>query len=135
VVGGPPADAGVAGTVIRTVPQGVPRPMSATFLEIILDRLAPLGEVTSRPLFGGHGIYWSETIFAILFEGRLYLKVDDESKAAFEARDMGPFRPNDRQTLKSYYEVPPEVLDDAEALLSWAGEAIRAAQESQGPVA
>ena len=48
---------------------------------------------------------------------------------------MGPFRPNERQTLKSYYEVPPEVLDDPEALLSWAGEAIRAGQESQGPVA
>ena len=77
VVGGPPADAVVAGTVSRTVPQGVPRPMSATFLEIILDRLAPLGEVTSRPLFGGHGLYWRGTIFGILFGDRLYLKVDD----------------------------------------------------------
>ena len=36
------------------------------------------------------------------------------------ARGMGPFRPNDRQTLKSYFEVPPEVLADPEALLSWA---------------
>ena len=133
MVGGPPADAGVAGTVIRTVPQGVPRPMSATFLEIILDRLAPLGEIAIRPLFGGHGFYWRDVIFAILFEGRLYLKVDDESKAAFEARDMGPFRPNDRQTLKSYFEVPPDVLTDPEALLSWAGEAIRAGQSSDSP--
>ena len=46
---------------------------------------------------------------------------------------MGPFRPNERQTLKSYYEVPPEVLDDPEALLSWAGEAIRAGQSSESP--
>jgi TfoX/Sxy family transcriptional regulator of competence genes len=36
-----------------------------------------------------------------------------------------------RQTLKSYYEVPPEVLDDREALLSWARQAIRARQDSQ----
>ena len=43
---------------------------------------------------------------------------------------MGPFRPNERQTIKSYYEVPPEVLADPEALISWAGEAIRAAQSS-----
>jgi DNA transformation protein and related proteins len=46
---------------------------------------------------------------------------------------MGPFRPNERQTLKSYYEVPPEVLDDPEALLSWAGEAIRAGRSSERP--
>ena len=101
----------------------------------ILEQLAVLGEVTSRPMFGGHGFYWRGVIFAIAHGDWLYLKVDDRSRPAFEARGMGPFRPNERQTLKSYYEVPPEVLSDPEALLSWAGEAIRAAQESQGPVA
>jgi len=30
-----------------------------------------------------------------------------------------------------YYEVPPEILDDPEALLSWAREAIRVGQESR----
>jgi DNA transformation protein and related proteins len=101
----------------------------------ILDRLASLGEVTSRPMFGGHGFYWRGVIFAISYRERLYLKVNDQSRPAFEALGMGPFRPNDRQTLKSYYEVPQIVLDDTEELLAWAGEAIRAAQESQGPVA
>lgn len=99
------------------------------FEEQVLDRLAPLGEVTARPLFGGHGLYWGETIFAIVFGGRLYLKADERSKYDFTTRGMGPFRPNERQTLKSYYEVPPEVLDDPEALLSWAGEAILAGQD------
>ena len=94
----------------------------------LIDRLSPLGEVTARPLFGGHGFYWRETIFAILYRGRLYLKVDEDSKGDFLARGMGPFRPNERQTLKSYYEVPPEVLAAPEALVSWAGEAIRAGQ-------
>ncbi len=102
--------------------------------EEVLDRLAALGEVTSRPLFGGHGIYWGDTIFAIAFSGKLYLKVDEGSKGDYLARGMGPFRPNERQTLKSYYEVPPEVLADPEALLSWAREAIRAGMDSQTPV-
>jgi DNA transformation protein len=99
----------------------------------MLDRLSELGETTSRPMFGGHGIYWNDVIFGILFRGQLYLKVDEESKGEYLARGMGPFRPNERQTLKSYYEVPPEVLADREALLSWAGEAIRAGQDSQDP--
>jgi DNA transformation protein len=46
---------------------------------------------------------------------------------------MGPFRPNEQQTLRSYYEVPQEVLNDAESFVSWAREAIRAGQASQGP--
>ena len=57
--------------------------------------------------------------------------MDERSKGDYLARGMGPFRPNERQTFKSYYEVPPEVLADPEALLSWAGEAIRAGQGSR----
>ncbi len=45
---------------------------------------------------------------------------------------MGPLHPNKRQILKSYDGEPPEVLADSEALLSWAGEAMRAGRSSQG---
>jgi DNA transformation protein len=102
------------------------------FEDRVHDRLAALGEVTSRPMFGGLSFYWRETIFGILFRDRLYFKVDDRSKGDYLARGMGPFRPNERQTLRSYYEVPTDVLADPEALLSWAGEAVRAGQESSG---
>ena len=96
----------------------------------MLDRLSELGEITSRPMFGGHGIYWNDVIFGILFRGRLYLKVDEESKGDYLDGGMGPFRPNERQTLTAYYEVPSDAVDDREALLSWAQEAIRAGQSS-----
>lgn len=99
----------------------------------IIDRLSGLGGISSRSMFGGHGLYRGGPIFGILFEGKLYLKVDEESKPNFVSRGMDPFRPNERQTLKSYYEVPPDVLADPEALLSWAGDAIRAAQSSTEP--
>jgi DNA transformation protein len=99
-------------------------------LHEILDRLAGLGDVTGRALFGGHGLYWRETIFGILFRNRLYLKADDHSKADFVSRGMGPFRPNDRQTLKSYHEVPAGFGADPKALLSWVREATWAAQPS-----
>jgi DNA transformation protein and related proteins len=97
-------------------------------IERIPEDLVSLGDITSRAMFAGHGLYWHGTIFGIVFQDRLYLKVDDRSRDDYLARGMGPLRPNERQTLKSYYEVPPDVLDDREALLSWAREAIRAAQ-------
>jgi DNA transformation protein and related proteins len=99
-------------------------------LERIKADLRDLGGITSRPMFGGHGIYWNGVRFGVLYRGRLYFKVSGESKEDYLARGMGPFRPNERQTSKSYYEVPQDVLDDQEAFLSWASQAIRAGQES-----
>ncbi len=98
----------------------------------ILERLATLGDITARPMFGGQGLYWGETIFGIVYRDKLYFKVGEDTKPDYLARGMEPFRPNERQTLKFYYEVPPEVIADPEALLSWAREAIRAGQVSQG---
>jgi DNA transformation protein len=101
-----------------------------TFKDRVFDQLSGLGGITSRPMFGGWGIYWEAVIFAILFGDQLYFKVDEQSKSEYVAKGMAPFHPNERQTLKSYYEVPSDVLDDIEALLSWAREAIRAGQSS-----
>ena len=99
-----------------------------TFKDQVLDRLAALSEVTSRAMFGGHGIYWRGVIFGIIFQERLYLKVDEGSRGDYLARGMGAFRPNERQTLRSYYEVPSEVAADGEELVSCVKEAIRVAQ-------
>jgi DNA transformation protein len=72
-------------------------------------------------------------IFGMVFRERPYFKVDDQTKGEYVSRGMGLFRPNERQILKSYYEVPPEVLHDREVLLSWAREAIRVGQDSLRP--
>jgi DNA transformation protein len=100
------------------------------FMDRMMDCLSELGDLTVRPMFGGYGLYCREAIFGIMHRERLYLKVDDQSRGDFLSRGMGPFRPNERQTLKAYYEVPPDILDDAEALTSWVREAIRAGMAS-----
>jgi DNA transformation protein len=38
---------------------------------------------------------------------------------------MKPFRPNAKQTLKSYYQVPVDIIEDADELREWAEKAIR----------
>jgi DNA transformation protein len=37
---------------------------------------------------------------------------------------MKPFRPNPRQTLKTYYELPVDVMEDRDQLKHWARRAI-----------
>ncbi|WP_435022275.1 TfoX/Sxy family protein [Tundrisphaera sp. TA3] len=53
-----------------------------------MDRLAP-GGGHGPALVRGHAFYWRETIFAIVFGGRLYLKIDEGSKGDYLARGMG----------------------------------------------
>jgi hypothetical protein len=45
---------------------------------------------------------------------------------------MKPFHPNAKQTLKSYYQVPVEILEDADELCERAKTAIDWQRESSG---
>lgn len=99
---------------------------------LLLD-LARLGTVLARKMFGGVGIYYNDVFFAILYRGRLYFKVDDANRPAYEAAGMGPFRPfpDKSTTMRSYYEVPVAVQADAAALQAWARQAIQAARRDK----
>lgn len=91
------------------------------FAEFVRDQLRGLqGELELRRMFGGHGLYRDGVFFAILMDGRMYLKTTDATRGRFVSRGMGPFRPSERQTLKTYYEVPADVLESPAELVEWA---------------
>jgi DNA transformation protein len=92
------------------------------FKDFVLDQLADLRGLTCRTMFGGHGLYQRTTFFGIIHKGRLYFKVTPETIRRYTDQGMKPFRPNAKQTLKSFYEVPIDVLEDTEQLASWAVE-------------
>jgi DNA transformation protein len=103
--------------------------VSETYLGFVIDQLAGVGRVRSKRMFGGVGLYADEMFFALLDDNSLYFKVDDTNRGDFEARGMGPFRPfRDKPELAmGYYEVPAEVIDEAEELITWARKAMRVA--------
>lgn len=94
------------------------------FKDFILDQLADLQNVTTRAMFGGYGLYHGVTFFGIIHSSRVYFKVSPRTVARYKDQGMKPFRPNAKQTLKSFYEVPIDVLEDTEALTQWATEAV-----------
>lgn len=93
---------------------------SDSFKDFVLDQLGELRGVTCRAMFGGYGLYRGGTFFGIIHKGRLYFKTDETTRKDYNERGMKPFRPNAKQRLKTYYEVPVEVIEDAEALGGWA---------------
>jgi DNA transformation protein len=94
------------------------------FLDFVLDQLSALRRVTARRMFGGVGLYCSETFFALIDEGRLYFCTDETTRRRFKARGMGPFEYAPGKVLRSYYEIPVDVLEDDATLCEWAREAI-----------
>ena len=83
-------------------------------------------------MFGGIGLYAGDFFFGIVAADVLYLKVDGASRVAYEAAGMTAFKPYpDRPMSMSYYQVPPDVIEDRDELEAWARKAIRVSQTAK----
>ena len=77
-------------------------------------RVQILGEITSRKMFGGYGVFASGTMFALVSpDGRIFLKADDTNVGRFE-------RAGSRKYGKMpYWELPEKVNRSDHACLEW----------------
>ena len=105
--------------------------VSPEFRDYVLEMLEPFGPVAARAMFGGAGLYLDGTMFALIAGDVLYFKVDERNRGDFEAAGAGPFAPYaDGRMTMSYYEVPAEVMEEAETLCGWARGAWEAARRT-----
>jgi DNA transformation protein and related proteins len=97
------------------------------YIEFLQEQFSTLGAVTARAMFGGYCLYCDETVFALVAGGALYLKADDVHRDRFIARGLKAFKPfADRDEVMSYYEAPPEIFEDSDAMRLWVGGAVEA---------
>jgi len=93
------------------------------------ERLVPLlekaGDVTSKKMFGGVGLFETGTMFGIIDSaGDIFFRAGDDV-AHFEAAGSG------RHGKMPYFSVPDSVLDDSSELLAWAQTAIDASRAAK----
>ena len=93
------------------------------FVEFVCDQLDEFDIVTYKPMFGGYALYSGVLFFGIVYNGRLYFKTDTTTQLQYEEWEMEPFQSNAAQSLGSYFEVPPDALDNAQMLCTLAQEA------------
>jgi DNA transformation protein len=107
--------------------------VSDGFRSFVLEQLQRTATgVRARSMFGGVGIYAGELFFGLMDDDVLYFKVDDTNRARFEERGMGPFRPyGEGGEVMQYYEVPAEVLEDADALSGWVKASVEVARSAK----
>lgn len=103
-------------------------PNSRDYVDYVLELLEPLGPVTAKAMFGGHGLYLHGITFALIADDTLYLRVDDINRGAFEALGLKPFKPwADKPNTMPYHPPPDDALEESEALCAWARGAHEAA--------
>src|SRR5437763_8426663 len=124
-------DAPVIRTVMRkSDDKGGKRPRGRTlrslkateaFRSFVLDQLEEIGDVTSRSMFGGVGLYHRGVFFGIIARDVLYLKVGDRNRADYARAGMPAFKPYpDRAGTMKYHALPVHVLASAPLLAEWA---------------
>lgn len=92
----------------------------------VVEFLAQTGDVTSKKMFGGYGIFENGLMFALVnSKAKLYFKVSDKNRQDYENADSSPYG------KMPYWEVPKEVMDNDNVLLTWAHTSIEISREAK----
>lgn len=108
-------------------------PPRDALVEHCLELLSPLGAASAQRLFGGHGLRIDGVFMALIAGGRLYLKVDAQTQASFQAAGSEAFvyEARGRRVALGYWSAPAQALDCAHDMRPWARLALDAALRSR----
>lgn len=95
--------------------------------------LSSLGKIRCRPLFGGYSLAIDNTVFAMVAEGEVYLKVCEQS-AAYRIEHAAPLlimKKSGRPILLKYYQVDEALWCDNEMLFKLSEFSLHTAQNEK----
>jgi DNA transformation protein len=100
--------------------------------EEIRELFSAFGPVSVRRMFGGAGIFVDGVMFALVFDGEIFLKADGETLPALEVEGSKPFvyQAKGKQVSLSYWRLPDRLLDDPDELAKFARGALGAAHRA-----
>ena len=109
--------------------------VSDDFVSFVVDQLSRWGQVSIRRMFGGAGLYREGKMFGLIADDVAYLKVDDSNRDDFVKAGSSPFNPYPdkvKTTVMSYYEIPPEILENPDELSKWAQRSLAIQAKKKG---
>jgi DNA transformation protein and related proteins len=108
--------------------------------EFIRELFAPFRPVTVKRMFGGAGVWCDGLMFALVFDGAIYLKVDEQSIPEFEREGSRPFvytRAKSKgrvgRASLSYWRLPERLYDEPDELAVWAARSLAIAERKRFP--
>ncbi len=107
---------------------------SREFVDFAIELLGPFGTVSSRRMFGGHGIFLDDLMFAIVHGEALWFKTDEMNRSEFVAAGSEPFSyvRSGKTATMGFHRAPVDAMDSPAAALPWARSAYAAALRARG---
>lgn len=99
------------------------------FVQFVIEKMSFIVGLRVQAMFGGYGVYQDDCIFAIIVDDGLYLKSDSTTRREFEAKGLSPFTyvARGKSVTMQYFEAPPEVFEEPEAMRAWVKKALSVA--------
>jgi DNA transformation protein len=96
------------------------------FLAYVLEQLSGLSGLHTNRMFGAAGLYSDGVFFGLIDDDTLFFKTGESNIARYRERNMPRFMPfPDRaRTAFGYHQVPADVVEDAEELVTWARQSV-----------
>ena len=102
----------------------------ASFGEWVQEHFAGLGPLTIKRMFGGAAVYADGLIFALLDDGVVWMKADEQNEPALREAGSRQFTypMKDGQIMSmAYWSLPEPAVDDPDEAVRWARMSIDAA--------
>jgi DNA transformation protein len=101
--------------------------------DFIRELFAPFRPVAVKRMFGGAGIYADGLMFGLVFDGVIYLRVDETCIPSFEREGSAPFvyplaKHHVGRPSQHFWRLPERLYDDPDELAVWAGRALAIAE-------
>lgn len=103
---------------------------SEGFVEYAIEQLAGLGGLARERFFGGVALKSHGVMFAMVMDGALYFAVDERLRERYRrlgSRCFSYDTKKGRVEVTRFYEVPADLIEDAEGLTAAARESVGAA--------
>ena len=105
-------------------------PNDDSFFAEVIDRFSLVDSVTSRKMFGGHGIFHNGLMIALIADNELYLKGDKQSEHWFKEANLPAFsyqKADGKVFSMSYYLASESFFEEEDDTRLWTSRAIDAA--------
>ena len=94
--------------------------------ELLSEKLAPIGGITTKKMFGGNGFFHDGKMFGLIdSKGIAFFKVTDKSRPDFEVKGAH------QHSRMPYFSIPATVFEDHDTLLDWANQAILSSKDAK----
>lgn len=107
--------------------------MEKSFLQQAVEFFASFGEIKSRSMFGGFGIFCDDAMFALVVNDELHLRAANQNEEEFKSLGMQPYCYSKRgfPVVTKYYAIPSAWWENKETLVSHAKLALEIAVKDQ----